>query len=88
MKLTLNHKQIVALIKAVGADRTVLVQGEAGTGKTTLLYELAKEPHFANHLVVPPIDCTQMSDGSIWVPDIEAINSPARCGVVPTPVEE
>jgi hypothetical protein len=71
MKLTLNHKQIAELIKAVGSDRTVLVQGEAGTGKTTLLYALAKDPHFANYHVVAPIDCTQLSDGSIWVPDID-----------------
>jgi GTPase SAR1 family protein len=71
MKTTLNHKQIAELIKAVGADRTVLVQGEAGTGKTTLLYALAKDPYFANYHVVNPIDCTQMSDGSVWVPDVD-----------------
>jgi hypothetical protein len=68
---TLSNKQVVSLIKAVGADRTVLVQGEAGTGKTSLLYALAEDPDFQNHHVVNPIDCTQLSDGSVWVPDID-----------------
>lgn len=67
----LNHKQVVSLIKAVGAQRTVIVQGEAGSGKTSILYELAADPAFADFHVVNPIDMTQMSDGSIWVPDID-----------------
>ena len=68
---TLNIKQTISLIKAVGANRTVLVRGEAGTGKTSLLYALAEDPDFANYHVVNPIDCTQLSDGSVWVPDID-----------------
>ncbi len=68
---TLSNKQIISLVKAVGPHRTVLVQGEAGTGKTSLLYALAADPAFANYHVVNPIDCTQMSDGSIWVPDLD-----------------
>jgi hypothetical protein len=32
---------------------------------------LAKDPYFANYHVVNPIDCTQMSDGSVWVPDVD-----------------
>ena len=68
---TLNHKQVVALIKAVGTHRTVVVQGEAGCGKTSILYELAADPFFANYHVVNPIDMTQMSDGSVWVPDTD-----------------
>ena len=71
MRLTLNHGQIIDAIKAVGPDRTILVEGEAGWGKTAMLYAMAKDPHFADYHVVNPIDCTQMSDGSIWVPDID-----------------
>lgn len=67
----LNHKQVAKLIKAVGAERTVLVAGEMGIGKTALVAEFRDDPHFANHLVIPPIDCTQLSDGSVWMPDID-----------------
>lgn len=67
----LNRKQVLELIKAVGPHRTVLVQGTAGSGKTSILYDIASDPAFAGHHVVNPIDCTQMSDGSIWVPDLD-----------------
>lgn len=71
MQNALNHKQVISLIKAVGPQRTVLVQGAAGTGKTSILYDLAKDPAFADYHVVNPIDCTQLSDGSVWMPDID-----------------
>lgn len=68
---TLNHKQVVSLIKGVGHMRTVLVQGEAGIGKTAMLYEFRNDPAFAGYHVIDPIDCTQLSDGSVWMPDID-----------------
>lgn len=71
MMKQLNHKQVVQLIKAFGPRRTVLVEGEAGIGKTTILYELRNDPAFAGYHVVDPIDCTQLSDGSVWMPDID-----------------
>jgi hypothetical protein len=74
----LNHKQIVSLIKSVGPSRTVLVEGEAGVGKTSILYELAKDPDYAQHHVIKPIDCTQLADGSVWMPDIDRVNGVSR----------
>lgn len=70
-KHILSHKQTTSLIKAVGATRTVLIEGEAGVGKTAIAHEFTQDPHFANHVIVPPIDCTQLSDGSVWMPDID-----------------
>ena len=67
----LSASQIVSLIKAVGHTRTVLVQGENGIGKTNLWRMLAEDPHFDNHIKIPPIDCTQLSDGSLFMPDID-----------------
>jgi MoxR-like ATPase len=67
----LSFKQTVNLIKNIGDKRTVIVQGENGIGKTALFYHLAKDPQFANHIHVDPIDCTQLSDGSVWMPDID-----------------
>ena len=78
MAKVLNHKQVVSLIKAVGHKRTVLVEGEAGIGKTAMLYEFRNDPAFAGYHVVDPIDCTQLSDGSVWMPDIDHTKGVSR----------
>ena len=70
-KQVLSHKQVAALIKTVGSTRTVLIEGEAGVGKTAIAHEFKQDAHFANHVIVDPIDCTQLSDGSVWMPDID-----------------
>jgi len=78
MSKALNHKQVVSLIKAVGAKRTVLVEGEAGIGKTAMLYEFRRDPAFAGYHIVDPIDCTQLSDGSVWMPDVDKEKGTSR----------
>lgn len=67
----LNSKQIVSLIKSVGAERTVLIEGEAGIGKTSIHYALSADPAFARYYAPKPIDCMQLSDGSVWMPDLD-----------------
>lgn len=67
----LSHKQVADLIKSVGATRTVLVMGENGTGKTSLHSTLSNDPHFDNHIKIKPIDSTQLSDGSLFMPDLD-----------------
>ena len=67
----LNFDQTLAAIKTFGPAMTVVVRGENGIGKTALWRALASDPDFAGHIAVPPIDCTQLSDGSIWMPDID-----------------
>lgn len=68
---TLNIKQVVQLIAAVGDTRTVLIEGENGIGKTSVFHALKRLPQFKDHIAVDPIDCTQLSDGSVWMPDID-----------------
>jgi len=67
----LSFTQTVNLVKAIGDKRTVIVKGENGIGKTALFHYLKRDPHFANHIHVDPVDCTQLSDGSVWMPDID-----------------
>ena len=69
MKL-LNTLQVANAIKTIGHKRTIIVQGENGIGKTGTFHTLERDPHFANHVAVK-LDCTQMSDGSVWMPDID-----------------
>lgn len=74
----LSSRQVTALIKAVGSEVTVLVEGEAGSGKTSMHYALAKDPQFAGYYTPKPIDCTQLSDGSVWMPDIDRSRGVSR----------
>lgn len=67
----LNFNQVLNAIANTGDIRTVVVQGENGIGKTALFHALKRMPQFANHIAVDPIDCTQLSDGSVWMPDID-----------------
>jgi hypothetical protein len=77
-KTLLSARQVKALIKAVGHKRTVLVEGEAGAGKTSIHYQLAADPHFARYYAPKPIDCTQLSDGSIVMPDLDRSRGVSR----------
>jgi len=78
MQNFLTHNQVVSLIAAIGGKRTVIVEGENGIGKTALFHALRKLPKFANHIAVRPIDCTQLSDGSVWMPDLDRENGVSR----------
>ena len=78
MTKPLGRKQVYNLIKAVGHKRTVLVEGEAGSSKTALHYDMAKDPAFRGFYMPKPIDCTQLSDGSVWMPDIDRSRGVSR----------
>lgn len=67
----LSHKQVADLIKAVGDKRTVIVMGENGIGKTALHNTLCQDAKFDNHIKIKPIDSTQLSDGSLTMPDLD-----------------
>lgn len=66
----LNFKQVAQAVKSVGHKRTIIIQGENGVGKTGVFHALERDPFFSNHVGVK-LDCTQMSDGSVWMPDID-----------------
>jgi hypothetical protein len=78
MDYVLSPRQTLSLIKAIGDEVTVIVQGEAGSGKTALHYALAADPMFAGYYTPKPIDCTQLSDGSVWMPDLDRSRGVSR----------
>ncbi len=78
MNNMLSFTQVLNLIAAVGDKRTVIVEGENGIGKTALFHALKHHPKFANHIAVDPVDCTQLSDGSVWMPDLDRENGISR----------
>jgi hypothetical protein len=78
MSKLLSFEQVAALITAVGHKRTVIVEGENGIGKTALFHRLKSSPKFADHIAVDPVDCTQLSDGSVWMPCLDTENGVSR----------
>lgn len=78
MTKLLSSKQVTSLIKAVGKQATVLVEGEAGSGKTSMHYALAADPMFKGYYAPKPVDCTQLSDGSVWMPDLDRARGVSR----------
>jgi hypothetical protein len=78
MNKMLSFTQVLNLIAAVGDKRTVIVEGENGIGKTALFHALKKHPKFTDHIAVDPVDCTQLSDGSVWMPDLDRENGVSR----------
>lgn len=71
MTNALSFSQVANLIATIGHKRTVIVEGENGIGKTALFHALKRMDKFADHIAVDPVDCTQLSDGSVWMPDID-----------------
>lgn len=78
MTTVLNSRQVTDLIKDIGQEVTVLVEGEAGIGKTSIHYALAQDPAFTGYYAPKPVDCTQLSDGSVWMPDIDRSRGVSR----------
>ena len=77
---SLSVDQCANLIKAVGSKRTVLVEGDMGSGKSTILKTLAKElpTHTAAYF-----DCTTKDLGDISIPHVTAIAEGGYVSYVP-----
>lgn len=59
------------LIAAVGPSRTVLLIGENGIGKTSIMTPLLRMPALAHYHAPTPPDCTQLSEGDVGLPDLD-----------------
>jgi len=66
----LSHNQIAEAIATLGADMTVLVEGEMGIGKTTILKMLGKM--FPSYTLIY-CDCTTKDMGDLMVPMFDKI---------------
>lgn len=76
LQTALSFQEVASLIMAGGHDQTIIVEGPFGIGKTAIfnhMRKLAEDPKHMlhNHIFRDPIDCTQLSDGSIWMPDVD-----------------
>lgn len=83
--LQINLEQAAKLITAIGAKRSVLVEGHMGTGKTSLLKMLGEQ--FPEHQQVY-FDCTTKDLGDLSVPNIVGDAAKGRDYVTFSPNEE
>ena len=77
---SINMQETIKLISAVGERLTVLVQGEMGIGKSSILKALAKS--HPNHIPCY-IDITTKDVGDFLVPQIRTIDGTPVCSFIP-----
>ena len=75
--LALSISECVAMVKAIGPTRTILIEGDMGIGKSTLLKLLAAEPELHGHTPVY-FDCTTRQPEDISVPHFGEANAYVR----------
>ena len=75
-----NIDQLVALLKGLGTKRSVLVEGDMGIGKSTLLKLLKRDlpDHRAAYF-----DCTTKDVGDMFIPRISDAETGSYVGFVP-----
>ncbi len=66
----MNHAEVYKLLEAVAHDTTVVVKGSMGIGKSSLFAKL-KENFPEHHPFF--LDCTQVTDGSLFMPDVDRV---------------
>ena len=71
----LSLDQCITLIGAIGHERTVLLQGDIGNGKSSTGKELAKM--FLKHRLFY-VDCTSLDLGDIMIPMIMELDDQAK----------
>lgn len=74
--LVLGINQIARLIAANGGDKTYLVQGPMGSGKSSVM-EVLKE-RFGDKYHYVTVDCTQLDIGDLQVPDVDKVAGVVR----------
>lgn len=73
---TLSMTAVIDLICSVGDEVTILVQGDMGSGKTSLLTEVAKRKRMRGVY----FDCTTKDIGDLFLPDISrSMSGEAQC---------
>lgn len=76
---SLTMKQCVSLISAVGTEVTMLVQGDMGSGKTSLLKEISK----ATGMRGVYFDCTTKDLGDLYIPRFKDVETGDFVSFVP-----
>ena len=79
---SITLKQAADLIAAVGDKQTILVQGEMGIGKSSILKMLSQRPEFADYFFCY-VDITTKDVGDFLVPKIRTLDGVEVCSMIP-----
>lgn len=75
-ELQLSITQCLNLICASGADKTYIVEGPMGSGKSSMV-KMA-EARFGDKYNYVTVDCTQLDVGDVQIPDVDRANGVTR----------
>jgi hypothetical protein len=74
--LRLNMNQIAKLVMASGVDKTYIVEGPMGSGKSTMVETFRKQ--YGSRYNYAVVDCTQWDVGDVQIPDIDKAQQVVR----------
>lgn len=69
--LRLSMKQLAKLVMANGANKTYIIEGPMGSGKSSILWDLKKQ--YGDRYNYVMVDCTQLDVGDIQIPDVDKV---------------
>lgn len=74
--LTLSMNQISKLVMASGMDKTYIVEGPMGSGKSTMVEMFRRQ--YGDRYDYAVVDCTQWDVGDVQIPDIDKAQKVVR----------
>jgi len=69
--LRLSMKQLAKLVMASGADKSYIIEGPMGSGKSSILGDMKKQ--YGDRYNYVMVDCTQLDVGDIQIPDVDKV---------------
>jgi thymidine kinase len=74
--LRLNMNQIAKLVMASGVEKTYIIEGPMGSGKSTMIEAFRKQ--FGDRYNYAVVDCTQWDVGDVQIPDVDKVQGVVR----------
>ena len=74
--LRLSMGQIAKLVMASGADKTYIIEGPMGSGKSTMVDTFRKQ--YGDRYNYAVVDCTQWDVGDVQIPDVDKVAGVVR----------
>lgn len=74
--LRLSMNQIAKLVMASGADKTYIIEGPMGSGKSTMIETFRQQ--YGDRYNYAVVDCTQWDVGDVQIPDVDKVQQVVR----------
>ena len=74
--LRLNMNQIAKLVMASGVEKTYIIEGPMGSGKSTMIETFRRQ--YGDRYNYAVVDCTQWDVGDVQIPDVDKVQGVVR----------